>query len=358
MRKFLGLDFWLFIPALTVYTLGISILLSIAPNLFFNQLIYGVAAFIVFFVFSQIDYRIFPGFNKIIYIICVIFLILTYVLGQSTRGSVRWIDVGGFIRLQPSELIKPFLIMFVASFFLKKSQSFPRFIIWTILYFIPLIMVLKQPDLGNAIVYFSFWIVIIFISGFKVWLVPIIICLTVLFIPLFWRFLKDYQKERIVSFLNPQSDPLGIGYNAIQAMVAVGSGGFWGLGLGRGTQSHLLFLPEYHTDFIFASFSEEFGFIGVLLLIFLYCLILTRIIVIGINSQDKFGLLVSGGIFGVLFTQFFINVGMNIGLLPITGITLPLVSYGGSSLLSFAILLGIASNIAKNRKKDDLLTIR
>jgi rod shape determining protein RodA len=219
-------------------------------------------------------------------------------------------------------------------------------------------MVLKQPDLGNAIVYFSFWIVIIFISGFKVWLVPIIICLTVLFIPLFWRFLKDYQKERIVSFLNPQSDPLGIGYNAIQAMVAVGSGGFWGLGLGRGTQSHLLFLPEYHTDFIFASFSEEFGFIGVLLLIFLYCLILTRIIVIGINSQDKFGLLVSGGIFGVLFTQFFINVGMNIGLLPITGITLPLVSYGGSSLLSFAILLGIASNIAKNRKKDDLLTIR
>lgn len=347
----------IFVPSLVIYFLGITILLSIAPNLFKTQVMFGLTAVFVFLVFSQIDYHVYTTLDKLFYIISIFLLLLTFFVGTVTRGSIRWIDLGIF-RLQASELIKPLMVVFLASSYMKINFSFRQFIMNSFLFFIISIIILKQPDLGNVIVYLAVWIAILFSSGFKPILIPIIGAISIIVLPLFWHFLKDYQKERIISFLSPHSDPLGIGYNAIQAMVAVGSGGLAGRGLGRGTQSHLQFLPEYHTDFIFASFAEEFGFVGVLLLLVLFFLLLTKILSIAKRTDDKFGSLLAIGIFTIIFTQMTINVGMNIGLLPITGITLPLVSYGGSSLLSIAIILGIISNISYYKKEQDALLIR
>ncbi len=355
--KFPKIDFWIFIPSVIVYFLGLTILLSIAPSLFKTQLIYGFLAFGVFWIFSGIDYRIYLPLANIFYIGSMAFLLLTFLLGEATRGSVRWIDLGLF-RLQPSEIIKPLLVIFVASSYARANFNLKKFILISGVFFLPLLFVLKQPDLGNAIVYFSFWFGILFVSGFKPILTPIIALVGIVFMPIFWRFLKSYQKERILSFIDPSSDPLGIGYNVIQAVVTVGSGNLLGRGLGRGTQSHLLFLPEFYTDFIFASFSEELGFIGVIILLFFYLMILLRILRIIKKAPDKFGALIVTGAFMIIFTQTFINIGMNIGILPITGITLPLVSYGGSSLLSMAILLGIINNISLSRKDEDLRVIR
>ncbi|MBI3384625.1 rod shape-determining protein RodA [Candidatus Gottesmanbacteria bacterium] len=357
MKFFKIPDLGIFLPALVIYFLGISILLSIAPNLFLTQVFYGLIAIFLYVIFSQIDYHVYSNSDKVFYLISLVFLVLTFLIGSVTRGSVRWIDLG-IIRLQASELIKPLMIVFLASSYLKKDFNLKRFLVDSFLFSLIVFIILKQPDLGNVVVFLSFWLIILFASGFKVVLMPLIGALAIFVLPLFWRFLKGYQKERIISFLSPQADPLGIGYNAIQAMVAVGSGGLLGRGLGRGTQSHLLFLPEYHTDFIFASFAEEFGFIGVVLLLGLYFLLLMKILKISQKAEDKFGFLLSLGIFMIIFTQTVINVGMNIGLLPITGITLPLVSYGGSSLVSVAVILGIITNISHYKREPDTILIR
>lgn len=349
-------DFLILLAVVVVASLGLTILWSVAPALLSQQFIFLILGFILFFSFSRIDFRLFAHFKWFFYLFPCFLLLLTFFFGSWTRGAVRWIEIGP-LRLQPSELAKPFLIVFFASF-LSSGLSFKRVLVSFFLLLIPLFLVFKQPDLGNTLILLAFFTTIVIMGGLR----PIFIWLGTFLVggltPFFWYFLKDYQKERLISFLNPYHDPLGAGYNLFQAMIAVGSGQIIGRGLGRGTQSHLQFLPEHHTDFIFASLAEELGFVGSFILLFAYGLLLWRILKTAERIQDPFGVLICGGVFGMLLTQIFINIGMNIGLLPITGITLPLVSYGGSSLISTLLSLGLVESVAREIKRKETLEIR
>lgn len=219
------------------------------------------------------------------------------------------------------------------------------------MFFLPIIiLIFKQPDLGNVLIYGFVMVMMILVTSIAWWKLLLVSGITLISQPLMWFVLKDYQKARIESFINPQADPRGAGYNALQAIIAIGSGRLLGLGLGRGTQSHLLFLPEYHTDFVFASISEELGFLGSGIVIIFYLILLGRIIYISINTKNTFAKVFTLGIFAQIFGQVFINIGMNLGVMPITGITLPFLSYGGSSIISTFIGLGIVNNIAKSVK--------
>jgi rod shape determining protein RodA len=226
------------------------------------------------------------------------------------------------------------------------------------LLFFPALFVFLQPDLGSCLVIVFIWLGMVFAKGVKArWLVSGLAFLA-LFLPLSWHFLKDYQRQRIYNFLQPQNDPLGSGFNVIQSIITVGSGKIFGRGLGRGTQSQLRFLPERHTDFIFASLAEEIGFLGVIVLLSLFFFLLWRILIVAKNAADSFAYFICLGVFNLIFIQVFINIGMNLGILPITGITLPLISYGGSSLISTMICLGLVSSLSRLEEKKEIVEIR
>ncbi len=270
-------------------------------------------------------------------------LLATSYLGPAIRGATRWIVVAG-VQLQPSELVKPLLLLFFA----WAMRAFPPrttkgFLIQCALFLPPFLLVFRQPDLGTSIVYALMWLAMMVAAGFPLRYVAVGVLLLVFLLPVGWRGLADYQRARITIFLNPGVDPKGAGYNAIQAMIAVGSGQWFGRGLGRGTQSHLRFLPEYHTDFIFATLVEELGFFGGFILLVAYGALLWRILrplVAGVVVSVVL-FVYSAGLLTMILTQIVVNAGMNMGLVPITGITLPLVSYGGSSLLSLSVSYGI-----------------
>jgi rod shape determining protein RodA len=256
-------------------------------------------------------------------------------------------------------LIKPFIIVFFASLF----QEFKKLSLSTLLkagglIIIPLVLVFLQPDLGSSLVVFLSWAGIVLASGVSLKILFTSLIILLIGFPVGWRLMQAYQKQRIISFLNPTADPLGAGYNLIQSIVAVGAGQLFGRGLGRGTQAQLMFLPERHSDFIFATIGEEFGFLGGMVLIFLIGFLLWQILRIGHSSRDRLGFLISLGIFSLLIGQTLINIGMNLGILPITGVTLPLVSYGGSSLVATMISLGIIANIASQKKRRQTIEIR
>lgn len=353
-----NLDCFLFAPFLIIFSLGVLILFSINIALFKNQLVFFSLGLVIFFIFSRLDYQIFSHFSWHLYILSVFLLLLTFVLGTITRGSVRWIKIGN-LNLQPSELVKPFLILsfagFASKFDLRKVKNLLKFLALLLL---PVFLIFKQPDLGSAIVVLVIGISIIFVKGIKKTHLFLGLILLVLLIPLSWRVLKQYQRQRIVSFLNPHYDPLGSGYNLIQSKIAVGSGQFFGKGLGGGGQSQLRFLPESHSDFIFAGLSEELGFIGGTLIILTFFIFIFHIFNLSKKSVSLFGSLFCAGAGVMFFFQSFVNIGMNLGMLPITGITLPLVSYGGSSLISSLIILGLLQSAAKRLKKGELIEIR
>ena len=237
-------------------------------------------------------------------------------------------------------------------------RRFKDILFFLFLLLLPVLLIFKQPDLGSALVVLVFGLSIMFAKGIKkIYFIAGAVFL-LLFLPLSWGLLKPYQQQRIFSFLNPQHDPLGSGYHLIQAQIAVGSGLFLGRGLGRGSQSQLQFLPERHSDFIFASLSEELGFLGASFLLLAFFFLLQQIFKISQKSQTEFGALVCLGSGVLLFFQTGVNVGMNLGIMPITGITLPLVSYGGSSLLSTSIILGLIQAAAKNLKRDSMIEIK
>jgi len=358
LRFFRHFDWLIFFLALILALLGLVVLKSIAPSLVTQQIVWLVLGLVFFFVFSQIDYRRYPRFAWIFYFSSIFFLLLTFIFGRAIRGSVRWLEIGGF-GLQPSELVKPFLILFFASFFASEEEmNLKRILTGFGLLLPPFLMIFFQPDLGSSLVVLFFWLGIVLAKGMKgKWLVLSSV-LFLLIVPLVWFFLKDYQKQRLLTFLNPQIDALGSGFNVIQSMIAVGSGQFLGRGLGRGTQSHLSFLPERHTDFIFASLAEELGFVGSFLLLGLFFLLLWRILNLARNSRDQLSFLIYIGVFTLLFSQILVNLAMNLGLLPVTGITLPLISYGGSSLLSTMIALGVVVGIGKEKEEKQAVEIR
>ncbi len=340
-----GFDGIIAVCALVLCGFGVAIVGSVASSLVASQIIFYAVGILLFFLFSRIDYRIFGNIWKQVYAVSLILLITTLLVGLESRGATRWVSIFGF-RLQFSELLKPFILTSLAVFLTEGKNSFKKYLLAAVLGIIPMLLIFKQPDLGSALVYLAGFGTMIFLSGINLmYLIPVAAG-GLVFLPIFWHFLADYQKNRIFSFLNPASDPLGISYNAIQATIAVGSGQLFGLGLGRGTQSQLLFLPEHHTDFVFASLAEELGFLGAGVLILVYFLLIWRIFKISEHAPDKLGKILAVSLAMMLLGQIFINIGMNMGIVPVTGITLPLVSYGGSSILATFITLGIIENIA------------
>lgn len=350
------LDPLISIPITGLMGISLALIASTSPSLLVSQLLFFFIGLILFFIFASLDVRVWIKLIWILYFLSVLFLILTF-FGPVVRGATRWIDILGF-RLQPSEFIKPLIIViFSVLMTQKKSKTISSRIIHLI-YLIPLVLlVFKQPDLGNVIVYLFIYLSLLVNEGIP-WKILIVSgVLMILLFPVFWHFLQEYQQLRLLSFINPQNDPVGTGYNALQAKIALGSGLLSGLGLGRGTQSKLLFLPEYHTDFVFASLGEEMGFIGGLTVLLLYFFLLWKMIKNAAATEDKFKRAVCIGVFSQFFIQIFINIGMNLGLVPITGITLPLISYGGSSIISTFINLGLVLSVSRLESKKPPLVI-
>lgn len=343
-KLFSNIDFTLFLPACFLVILGSLILMSVSPGAFPRQFLYIGLALFAFLLFSRIDIRVLGAFSPWFYPLSVLLLVITLFIGGVTRGAVRWIELGPFT-LQTSEIVKPFLLLFF-SWFLTRKEDTKRFFLSLPLILFVVFLILKQPDLGSSLVVFAGFLGAVFIAGVPLGLLILGGLVGIGGTPLVWRLLADYQKERVISFLAPQQDPLGAGYNAIQAMIAVGSGQILGRGLGQGTQSQLAFLPERHTDFIFAALSEELGFLGSMAVVIVFSFILWRIVMLLRNTEDNFAKVFLGSAFLMLFFQAAVNIGMNLGLLPITGIPLPFVSSGGSSLLAMSITLGICSSIA------------
>lgn len=320
---------------------SLFILLSTQPNLFWQQFFFLIVGIVIAVIVSHIDAAILFWLAPWGYIASLIFLLISF-LGPNIRGSTRWLMIGP-VQLQPSEFVKPFILIFFAWAMVKfPPKTLPTIGLHLLLFLLPVLIVFKQPDLGTSIVFTSFWLAMIVAAGLPIRLIVVALIMAILVLPLGWRGLASYQKGRILTFLNPALDPKGAGYNALQAMITVGSGRIFGRGLGFGTQSHLRFLPEFHTDFIFATLVEELGFLGGLLLLASYWLLLWRIVSPLLRGRiiDVFPFVYSVGLFTYLLTQIVINAGMNMGIFPITGITLPLVSYGGSSLLSVFISYG------------------
>lgn len=352
-RKF---DYISFIVSLSLLSIGLFTIYSISlsdksvvqENVFTKQLIFTTLGIVAYFLVSFIDYKNLKNLSTPIYISTLLLLAFTYVWGLETRGSTRWIDLGIF-RVQPSEFMKLGLIILLASVFSSKSaMHIKNLLIPAAATIIPLILIYKQPDLGSTIVLGVICLAIIFTSGVRLRYVVVVAVLTTLLVPLVYNSFQEYQKQRITTFLNPSSDPLGSGYNVIQSMIAVGSGQITGKGYGRGTQSHLNFLPEHHTDFIFATIAEELGLVGSTLILVLIGILCLRLLTLASKTEDTFASLLIIGVVTQLLSQFAINIGMNVGILPVTGITLPLVSYGGSSLLSIMISLGLVQSINRN----------
>lgn len=346
----------LLLPVFVLLIVSLITLFSVDPGLFRNQLLFSAVALIFFFFFSQSNYKVLEYYRVPIYVVSVGLLILVLVLGIESRGAVRWIELFGF-RIQFSEIIKPFLAISLASYLKDSKNSLLSISRICLFLFVVSFLIFLQPDLGSAIVYIFVTLLTLIFFGFPIKFFAGGFLSLVLILPIAFRFLHDYQKQRIMTFINPTKDPLGTSYNAIQSIIAVGSGMFLGKGLGQGTQSTLSFLPERHTDFIFATISEQLGFVGSLLIILSFVFLLYKIFDLMRNTDDSFSKIFCAISFFIIFTQFFLNVGMNIGIVPVVGITLPFVSYGGSSLLSNFVLLGILSSIGKNVRERKVLEI-
>lgn len=358
-RIFKRIDWVSGICILCLASFGLFLLLTVDQTLFLQQLLFLVIALLFLVGISLIDWTLLWWMAPAGYVGSILFLFLSY-FGPSIRGAQRWIMIGP-MQIQPSELVKPFLILAFARFLTQYSPRNVRFVpLHMILFLIPFFLVLKQPDLGSSLVYGGLWISMLVASGFPFGFLVVFVVLGALLLPFGWHALAVYQKSRILTFLNPALDPRGAGYNALQAMIAVGSGQLFGRGLGRGTQSHLRFLPEFHTDFMFATLIEELGFVGGALLLAGYGFLLWRILspLVRGSITDAFPFIYSIGLFATILTQIFINTGMNMGLIPITGITLPFVSYGGSSLLSLAISFGFLWALQQQKRQRTDIAIR
>jgi len=346
-------DYFLLLAMILLLVFGLTVILSTNPEAFGRQIVFALTGLLIYIGVSLLDYRLLKLVSVGLYFGVLGLLGLVLVSGVVTRGAIRWLELGTG-QFQPSEFSKIVLILILASLLktnIGSRLSLKVFLASLVLTAMPVILVYFQPDLGTSIILFTIWLGIIVGAGLKTSHFFLLAASGLgMLVPL-WSILKDYQRQRIISFLNPALDPLGGGYNVLQAQIAVGSGQFLGRGFGRGTQSHLQFLPEHYTDFIFASLSEEWGFVGSLLLLLFFAVLLGRILVVARYACDDFGTLIAVGVFSFLLSQVFINIGMNLGIMPITGIPLPLVSYGGSSLWVTMMALGLVQSVAIRRRK-------
>jgi rod shape determining protein RodA len=319
-----------------------------------KQLFYILGGLVAMFLFSKIDYHKLIDFVPWAYGVCLVALVAVLAVGQKVLGARRWVKVG-HMQFQPSEWVKLVLIIAVARYFANlggRSLTWRDIFKAFALVGVPLLLVLKQPDLGTSLTYTPILIAGLFLGGINFRQAMILSACGVVLVGAVWssgKLLKPYQKARLTSFINPDNDPRGTGYQLLQSKIAVGSGGIWGKGAEKGSQTQGDFLPIPHADFIFAAFGEEHGFVGALLVLLLYFLILMRLIQNAQTAADLSGSLIIMGIVAVLTFQIAVNVGMVIGFMPVTGIPLPLMSYGGSSVLFTFLALGVAMNVRMRR---------
>ncbi len=297
----------------------------------------------VMLVLAQFRPDTFKKYAPPIFVIGALLLVAVLAVGHVGKGAQRWLDIG-IIKFQPSEIMKLFMPLMIAWYITRQPLPvrLPNVVVALVLVVLPTLMIAKQPDLGTSLLVAASGIFVIFLAGMSWRLVGTAAAMIAAFLPVLWFFLMHpYQRQRVLTFLNPESDPLGSGYHIIQSKIAIGSGGLWGKGWQQGTQSQLDFLPERHTDFIFSVYCEEFGFIGVVLLMALYLFVIGRGLVIAAQAQGSFARLVAGSITLTFFVYVLVNVGMVSGLLPVVGVPLPLISYGGTSIVTLMAGFGI-----------------
>jgi rod shape determining protein RodA len=356
--RFLRVDWWILTPALLLVIIGLTTLFSINPIFFRSQFFALVLSLVVFFIMAQVDFESLTSLALPFYILAIVLLSIVLLIGIESHGAVRWIDIFGF-RIQFSEIFKPLLTISLAALLAKDSMSTPKGFLTVFALLAPIAaLIFFQPDLGNAVIYGLVTVIVLLVYGFPLLWFGISLIPAFIAGPILWQYLHDYQRQRLLTFIHPTSDPLGTSYNVMQAIIAVGSGRFIGKGLGEGTQSALRFLPERQTDFIFATISEGLGFVGSLLIIGTFLFLLYRIYLVFKRSESVFEKLFTAGTFSLILIHFFVNIGMNLGLLPIVGVTLPFVSLGGSSLLSNFMLLGLLSSISQHLRGKDVLEIK
>jgi rod shape determining protein RodA len=350
----LHIDFPLLLGIVVLCLIGLVILYSAGGqdiDLVYRQAVKLTIAIVGMLILAQLPPAVIERWSLWLFLIGIVLLILVIFFGDVGKGAQRWLDLK-FFRFQPSELMKLTVPMMVASYLADKSLP-PKFswvIVVCILIMIPVLLIAKQPDLGTALLVATAGFSVLFIAGISWRLLMSMGVLAAACAPILWYFMHDYQKRRVLTLLNPEQDPLGAGYHIIQSKIAIGSGGFYGKGWLNGTQSHLEFLPERSTDFIFAVFCEEFGMIGVLLLLCVYLFIISRGLYIAINAQNTYGRLLASGLTLTFFVYIFVNMGMVTGQLPVVGVPLPLISHGGTSMVTLMAGFGILMAIHTHRR--------
>lgn len=356
-RKISRIPFSLVFLSILLTLFGIALLYDAGGGSWYPyalpQLIKGIIGLMLMFIIAMTNIRTIFQQSYTIYIISIGLLIATFYVGHTGMGAQRWLDFSAF-RFQPSELAKIALILALARFFhsrqIRAIQSFNGLVFLSAIIFVPTIIISKQPDLGTAIILIILSASIMFSAGISKKIVIFCIASLAVTAPILWHFfLRDYQKNRILTFLNPESDPLGAGYHIIQSKIAIGSSGFFGKGFLQGTQSHLQFLPEKHTDFIFTLLSEDFGLMGGLVIIITYMLLILRGMHMAIHANNTYSSLATTGIMTMIFSHALINIAMVTGLMPVVGVPLPFISYGGTSLITLFIGIGIVLSLHIHR---------
>lgn len=358
-RLILNFDWPTLVTAFFISAIGVvNIYSSTYPHagavtpLYLKQMYWTVLGFGLAILALGFDYRTFVRFAYPFYLFCLLLLILVMIFGRSTSGSQRWLQLG-FFSFQPSELTKIALILALTRFFTEKEMPRGHGLrdlgVPFLMVGLPAVLVFRQPDLGTVVMLLAiFSSILVFVEvRFKTW--AALGAGVAALIPILWHFLKDYQKNRLLTFINPDLDPLKTGYHITQSKIAVGSGTIFGKGFLHGTQSQLHFLPEQHTDFIFSVLAEEWGFLGCFILLFLLLFLISRGLKIAKTSKDRAGATLAIGVTAMLFWQTFINVGMVVGILPVVGVPLPLVSYGGTALVTNLIGIALLMNISMRR---------
>lgn len=350
----LHIDIPLFIGLVLTSMLSLVILYSAGSqdlDVLIRQIGRVGLAFVLMIILAHVDPYQFKRYATILFGIGIILLISVLIMGQIGKGAQRWLELG-FFRFQPSEMIKITTPMMI-SWYLAEYSMPPKakqLLVAVILIIIPTLLIAKQPDLGTALLVASSGAGVLFFAGLSWWIMGWIVALLAALTPIIWHFMHGYQRDRVLTFLNPEADPLGRGYHIIQSKIAIGSGGVYGKGWLGSTQSELDFLPESSTDFIFAVFAEEFGLLGCLGLLTLYLMIIARCLYIASQTQDAFSRLLASSLAFTFFVYVFVNIGMVIGVLPVVGVPLPLISYGGTSIVTLLAGFGILMSIHTHKK--------
>ena len=357
-KKLVSINYFILVITTIIFSFGLLLLYSAAGGNIdpwaYKQSIRYIFAIIIFIIVSLINIKYWIGLAYYIYFFSLFLLVMVAIFGHVGMGAQRWLDLG-FFNLQPSELIKFTLVLVLATYFHAEKEytlwgNIKKFIIPIILILLPSYLIFLQPDLGSSLILLISSLTILFIIGLSIWFFITSAIFFSIAAPFVWMFLLyDYQKNRIITFLDPYKDPLGSGYHIIQSKIALGSGGLFGKGFLDGTQSHLNFLPEMQTDFIFTLLAEEFGLVGTFLLLFLFIVVIFYCLVIGLLSKSRFGCFVAIGVSINIFYYVFVNTAMVCGLIPVVGVPLPFVSYGGTSMLCVMFGLGLVSNVYVHR---------